>query len=76
MPWPVARFAERCGVRPDGTRVKHSCVNYVNEGVGMACGFFIAAPRTTGLCTLTHAPNPMAFLTEIRGRPAAGIQPP
>lgn len=67
VPWLVACFAEKYGVRPDGTRVKHY---YVNESVGIACGFFIAALHTMGLCTLTHTPNPMAFLTEICGRPA------
>ncbi|MGW4421134.1 hypothetical protein [Streptosporangium sp. NPDC004631] len=54
----MVRFAEKYGVRPDGTGVKHC---YVNESVGMACGFFIAALHAMGLCTLTHTPGPMAF---------------
>ncbi|GAT71091.1 nitroreductase [Planomonospora sphaerica] len=66
-PWLVVCFAEKYGVRPDGTRVKHY---YVNESVGIACGFFIAALHAMGLSTLTHTPNPMAFLTRICGRPA------
>jgi iodotyrosine deiodinase len=66
VPWLVVCFAEKYGVRPDGTRVKHY---YVNESVGIACGFFIAALHAMGLSTLTHTPNPMAFLTGICGRP-------
>ncbi|MFI7532758.1 nitroreductase family protein [Streptosporangium sp. NPDC049376] len=68
VPWLVVCFAEKYGVRPDGTRVKHY---YVNESVGIACGFFIAALHEMGLSTLTHTPNPMAFLTEICGRPGS-----
>ncbi|MFF5213318.1 nitroreductase family protein [Streptosporangium sp. NPDC000396] len=66
VPWLVVCFAEKYGVRPDGTKVKHY---YVNESVGIACGFFIAALHSMGLSTLTHTPNPMAFLTEICQRP-------
>lgn len=66
-PWLVICFAEKYGLRPDGTKVKHY---YVNESVGIACGLFIAALHTMGLSTLTHTPNPMAFLTEICRRPA------
>ncbi|MFF4410886.1 nitroreductase family protein [Streptosporangium sp. NPDC001559] len=68
VPWLVVCFAEKYGVRPDGTRVKHY---YVNESVGIACGFFIAALHEMGLSTLTHTPNPMAFLTDICGRPGS-----
>ncbi len=42
---------------------------YVNESVGIACGFLIAALHHAGLCTLTHTPSPMGFLSEILGRP-------
>lgn len=65
-PWLVVCFAEKYGVRPDGTRVKHY---YVNESVGIACGLFITALHAMGLSTLTHTPNPMAFLSEICARP-------
>lgn len=65
-PWLVVCFAEKYGLGPDGSRRKHY---YVNESVGIACGFFIAALHTMGLCTLTHTPNPMGFLTEICQRP-------
>lgn len=42
---------------------------YVNESVGIACGFLIAALHHAGLVTLTHTPSPMAFLSQILGRP-------
>lgn len=42
---------------------------YVNESVGIACGFLIAAIHQAGLVTLTHTPSPMNFLTEILRRP-------
>jgi len=42
---------------------------YVNESVGIACGFLISAIHQAGLATLTHTPSPMNFLTEILGRP-------
>jgi len=43
---------------------------YVNESVGIAVGLFIAAVHHAGLCTLTHTPSPMGFLTGALGRPA------
>ncbi len=42
---------------------------YVNESVGIAAGMLIAALHNAGLATLTHTPNPMAFLNEILERP-------
>ncbi len=42
---------------------------YISESVGIAAGFFIAALHRCGLATLTHTPSPMAFLSEILGRP-------
>jgi nitroreductase len=38
---------------------------YVNESVGLACGFLIAAIHNAGLVTLTHTPSPMKFLEKI-----------
>jgi iodotyrosine deiodinase len=54
---------------PDGAerKVKHY---YVNESVGIACGFLLAALTVAGLATLTHTPSPMGFLTRILGMPA------
>ncbi|MEU3529284.1 nitroreductase family protein [Streptomyces sp. NPDC038707] len=66
VPWIVVCFAEKSTVLPDGSLRKNY---YVNESVGIACGFFIAALHAMGLSTLTHTPNPMGFLTEICGRP-------
>jgi nitroreductase len=54
---------------PDGSerKVKHY---YVQESVGIACGFLIAALHWMGLATLTHTPSPMGFLAKILKRPA------
>lgn len=54
------------GTRPDGTRIKHY---YVQESVGIACGFLLSALHMSGLATLTHTPSPMGFLREILDRP-------
>lgn len=64
-PWVVVLFAEKYGVRPDGTHRKNY---YVDESVGIAAGMFITAIHTMGLVTLTHTPNPMGFLRELLGR--------
>lgn len=45
-----------------------SNVYYVNESVGIATGFLLAAAQFAGLATLTHTPNPMGFLAEVLGR--------
>jgi len=44
-------------------------VYYVNESVGIAVGFLLAAIHQAGLAALTHTPSPMAFLTRILDRP-------
>ena len=56
-------FAQRHGAGDDE---KHY---YVQESVGIAAGFLIAALHHAGLATLTHTPSPMAFLADILGRP-------
>lgn len=43
---------------------------YVNESVGLACGFLLAAIHKLGLVALTHTPSPMDFLTKILERPS------
>ncbi len=44
--------------------------NYsVNESVGLACGFLLAAIHQAGLIALTHTPSPMNFLSKILERP-------
>ncbi len=65
-PYLITVFAQRYGVLPDGTTRKHY---YVNESVGIATGFLIAALHHCGLATLTHTPNPMTFLSKLLGRP-------
>ena len=52
----------------DGTeqKIKHY---YVNESVGLASGFLLAALHMAGLATLTHTPSPMGFLTKILEMP-------
>lgn len=66
-PWLIAVFAQkRGGVRPGDNRKNY----YVNESVGIACGFLIAALHHAGLASLTHTPNPMTFLNEKLHRPA------
>jgi iodotyrosine deiodinase len=65
-PWLIAVFAERYGLA-NGVRRTHY---YVNESVGIACGFLIAALHRAGLAALTHTPSPMGFLAELLDRPA------
>lgn len=66
-PWLIAVFAQRRGGPNAGDNKKNY---YINESVGIACGFLIAALHHAGLATLTHTPNPMNFLNEALGRPA------
>ncbi|MBE0660472.1 MAG: nitroreductase family protein [Bryobacteraceae bacterium] len=65
VPCLIAVFRIDYGL--DGERkVKHY---YVQESVGIACGFLLAALHMAGLATLTHTPSPMGFLGEILERP-------
>ena len=66
-PWVVVLFRQAHGVRPDGGKRTHY---YTQESCGIAAGLFIAAVHHMGLATLTHTPNPMAFLAELLERPA------
>jgi len=43
---------------------------YVMESVGIALGILITAIHNAGLVTLTHTPNPMAFLSRLLKRPS------
>ncbi len=61
-PWLIIVFAQSTGVNKE----KHY---YVQESVGIACGFLIAAIHEAGLVTLTHTPSPMNFLKSILKRP-------
>lgn len=42
---------------------------YVNESVGLASGFLLAAIHKAGLIALTHTPSPMGFLSKLLNRP-------
>lgn len=48
-------------------RIKH--VLPAGDWPTAAQALFIAALHSMGLCTLTHTPSPMGFLTKILGRP-------
>ena len=61
-PWLIVVFAQSTGAAKE----KHY---YVQESVGIACGFLIAAIHQAGLVTLTHTPSPMNFLKSILKRP-------
>jgi len=63
----IAIFAQRHGVRQDGSKFSHY---YVPESVGIATGFLIAALHWAGVATLTHTPSPMKFLNRLCRRPA------
>ena len=65
-PWLIVVFAERYGLNPDGSRYKNY---YLNESVGIALGFLIAAIHNAGLVCLEHTPNPMKFLNTLCNRP-------
>ncbi len=43
---------------------------YVQESVGLACGFLLMALYNAGLVALTHTPSPMNFLSTLLNRPA------
>jgi len=63
----IVAFAQRSGPPgEDGEAEQHY---YVQESMGLACGFLIAALHHAGLATLTHTPSPMGFLKEVLGRP-------
>lgn len=65
-PWLVVVFKEIYTLEADGGKATNY---YVNESVGIACGFLIAALHQMGLATLTHTPQPMRFLGRILDRP-------
>lgn len=65
-PWVVVLFRQAYRLDADGSRRPHY---YSEESCGIAAGLFIAAVHQMGLVTLTHTPNPMAFLRELLDRP-------
>lgn len=61
-PYLIVIFGKNHSELADGRRVKNY---YVNESVGIATGFLIAAVHNAGLASLTHTPSPMGFLNGI-----------
>ena len=66
-PWLIVVFKQSYRMNNDGSRGLHY---YVNESVGLAAGFLLAAIHNAGLVALTHTPSPMNFLQEVLERPA------
>ncbi|MGA1583772.1 MAG: nitroreductase family protein [Saprospiraceae bacterium] len=64
-PWLVVIFKKPYDLEGDEKHKNY----YVNESVGLAAGFLIAAIHQAGLSCLTHTPSPMNFLQRILGRP-------
>lgn len=65
-PYLIIVFKKTYDLDEKGARTKNY---YVNESVGIACGFLISAIHNAGLVTLTHTPSPMNFLQKILNRP-------
>jgi iodotyrosine deiodinase len=64
-PYLIVVFKKAYDIEGDKKRKNY----YVNESVGLATGFLLAAIHNAGLAALTHTPSPMNFLQEILGRP-------
>lgn len=62
----IVIFAQRYGLAPDGSKVKHY---YVQESVGIATGMLVSAVHHAGLVSLTYTPASMTFLNRILERP-------
>ena len=70
-PWLIVVFRIDYGIARDPERSERKIKHYyVQESVGIACGFLIAALHSMGLVSLTHTPSPMGFLSQVLGRPA------
>ena len=65
-PYLIVVFSKKFDINDDGTNKKNY---YVSESVGIASGLLLTALHNAGLATLTHTPNPMAFLSDILNRP-------
>ncbi|MBL4653163.1 MAG: nitroreductase family protein [Flavobacteriales bacterium] len=64
-PWLIVVFKRAYEIEDGEKRNNY----YVNESVGIACGFLITAIYNAGLVTLTHTPSPMNFLAKVLNRP-------
>jgi nitroreductase len=65
-PYLIVVFKKAYDLNSAGSKINNY---YVNESVGIACGFLLAAIHHAGLVALTHTPSPMNFLTKILYRP-------
>lgn len=65
-PWLIIVFKKIYEPTDDGNKKNNY---YVQESVGLATGFLLAAIHHAGLVALTHTPSPMNFLTKILNRP-------
>ncbi|MBI3136322.1 MAG: nitroreductase family protein [Bacteroidetes bacterium] len=65
-PWIIVVMKKSYDQDADGTKTNNY---YVNESVGIASGFLIAAIHNAGLVTLTHTPSPMNFIAKALNRP-------
>ncbi|TNE81383.1 MAG: nitroreductase family protein [Bacteroidetes bacterium] len=65
-PYLIVVFKRVYELEPAGPKHQNY---YVNESVGLACGFLLAAIHQAGLVSLTHTPSPMSFLTQLLKRP-------
>ena len=61
-PWLIVIFGQRRGGIDPGDEKQNY---YVNESVGIATGFLLAALNAANVATLTHTPNPMRFLNRV-----------
>ena len=65
-PWLIVVFKKAYDL-VDGEKQKNY---YVNESVGLATGFLLAAIHNAGFVSLTHTPSPLNFLQKILERPS------
>jgi nitroreductase len=65
-PWLIVVFKKAYDLE-DGEKKKNY---YVNESVGLATGFLLAAIHNAGFVSLTHTPSPLNFLQKILERPS------
>jgi nitroreductase len=65
-PWLIVVFKKAYDL-VDGEKKKNY---YVNESVGLATGFLLAAIHNAGFVSLTHTPSPLNFLQKILERPS------
>lgn len=66
-PWLIVAFKTNYDIGKEGEKLPNY---YVNESVGLACGFLISAIHHAGLITVPYTPSPMQFLSHILQRPA------